>query len=175
MEYLHWVGAFLVYALMGLLCLAGLVLSAFSLSGTWCVVAAAGIGALWRTDPFPGAWTVGSFAAIALLVEGIEWFASWKGVTSRGGSAWSGLAACAGAIAGAALLAPFPPPLVASLVGAVAGAFGGAYGAEYLRWKRSSPALRVAWGTVIARLIVTVVKVAVTFGMAVFLVLGMAF
>lgn len=175
MEYLHWAGSFLVYALIGLLCLGGLTLALFSLSGTWLVVAAAVIAALWRTDPFPGAWTLAGFVLIAAAVEVIEMVATWKGVTRRGGSGWTGLASFAGAILGGILFSPLPPPLLAPLAGAVAGAFAAAYGFEWLRWRRRDSALRVAWGTVIARLIVMTVKLTATLAMILWLVLGIVF
>ena len=66
-------GVFLAWTACGLLCLGGLFLSVFSISGTWLVLGAA-IGAALLTDSnsFPGWPTLISMGVVCVAVDVIE-------------------------------------------------------------------------------------------------------
>ncbi len=167
-------GAVAVYGLVVLLCAAGLLLSALTLSGTWLVVAAAAVAALYRDQPFPGGGTILAFALVAAAVEGFEFAASFLGVTRRGGSRWSGVAATLGGLVGLFAGGLVPVPLVGSLVGMAAFSFLGAFLAERHRQKGREQAAHVAWGAVLARVAVVLVKVGATLGLSLVLLVGLA-
>ncbi len=163
-----------VYVLAGLLCLAGVILSCVSLSGTWLVAGATILIALVREDPFPGFWTVAIFLAIAGLTEAFEFFAGAWGVTSRGGSKSAGVAAVMGGVFGIFVGALIPIPPLGSLIGMLAGSFTLAYVVERWHMKKMGDAANVAFGAVLARLAMILVKTLVTLGMAGYLFIRMA-
>jgi uncharacterized protein YqgC (DUF456 family) len=160
--------------LAGLLCLAGVILSCVSLSGTWLVAGATILIALVREDPFPGVWTVVIFLVIAALTEAAEFFAGAWGVTSRGGSKTAGVAAVMGGVFGIFIGALIPIPIVGSLIGMLAGSFTLAYMVERWHMKQMGEAADIAFGAVIARVAMILVKTVVTLGMTGYLFIGMA-
>lgn len=157
------------------LCVAGLLLSCLSISGTWLVAAAAVLAALIRSDPFPGIWTIVIFLLISALVEVAEAVAGAWGVRNRGGSRVAGLAAVVGGLLGLALGSVIPVPLVGGLVGMLVGSFALVFAVERHRLQQLGRAANIAWGAVVARLLVVLVKVTATLGMAAYLLLGMIF
>lgn len=171
-DILQTVGVGACYVFVGLLCLAGVMLSCLSISGTWLVVAAAGIAALVRTEAFPGVWTIVIFALLSALVEGIEAVAGAWGVTRRGGSKLAGFMAVLGGLLGLVLGGLMPIPIVGSLLGMLVGSFALAFVVERRRLT-TDRAAGIAWGAVVARVAVILVKVGVTLGMAVSLFWGM--
>lgn len=171
---LEAIGSGLFYALLVLLCVAGFVLSGLSFSGPWFVVAAAGVAALVRSDPFPGWWTLIVFVLISAATEVFEFLASGWGVTRRGGSKWAGVAAMAGGFAGLFLGAWIPVPVVGPLIGMVVCSFACAYWAEWYRLKKVEHAIHIAWGAVTARIAVIIVKMTATLGMSLYLFIRMA-
>jgi len=166
-----WAASAALFTGVGLLCLAGLLLSALSLSGTWCVVGAAALAAAARSDPFPSWWLVGIFAGVAAAIEGIEFLSAYLGVTKRGGSKTGAFVAMLGGLAGAILGTLVPPPIIGSLVCMMAGAFAGAYWIESRRAKAN--AAHIAWGTVLAKLAVIAIKFGATAAMAAVLIGGL--
>jgi uncharacterized protein YqgC (DUF456 family) len=170
---LHVTGLTAGYLVVALLCLIGVILSCLSISGTWCVVAGTLIAVFLSGEAFPGWWTFGGMAAVAALVEIAETFAGAWGVQKRGGSGWAGFAALLGGLGGM-ILGSFIVPPVGTLVGMMAGSFGLAYLVEYQRIKRKEHAAHVAWGAVIARLLMLFLKVAVTLALIAWLVIGLA-
>lgn len=170
---LQQAGYWAVIALIWLLCLLGIGLSGLSLSGTWLVAAAALLAFFVKTGPFPGIWTLIVFVLISAGVEGVEAVAGAWGVTRRGGSRLAGLAAVAGGLLGLFAGAIIPVPLVGSLIGMVVCSFGLVYIVENRRLRESGEAAHIAWGAVTARVLVILIKVAVTIGMAAVLLIGM--
>lgn len=156
-------GMGLAHVFLWLLCLGALALSCISLSGTWLVVLA-GLGAMWIFGA-PG-WT---FILTAFLlsvgVELMEWGASAWGIRRRGGSGFAGWAALLGAIVGMFLGALIPPPLVGSLIGMLGGSFLLAFLVERRRMEHG-PAAHIAMGAVVARILILLVKVLATLGLA---------
>ena len=169
---LYWAGMIMV----GLLCLAGIILSCLSISGTWVVTGAAILAALIRTDPFPGIWTILIFLALSACVEIAEFMAGAFGVTKRGGSKLAGFMAIVGGLLGLMLgTLLIPIPIIGSLLGMLIGIFGLAFLVERHRLKQTEQAANIALGAVLARVFVIFLKVAVTMGMVGWLVIGMLF
>jgi uncharacterized protein YqgC (DUF456 family) len=160
-----------IYTLAGLLCIIGFVLSCLSLSGTWLVLAAAGLVS-WMTWPeFPGLGTLILFLAICIGIEVAEALAAAWGVKKRGGSRAAGWAALAGGFLGLLLGSAIPVPVVGNLIGMIMGSFLLAFLVEHSRMKKIDHAAHVAAGAVIARLSVIFLKITatlvMTFGLAI--------
>lgn len=173
LEWLQIGGIWAAWVLVWLLCLAGLALSCVSLFGTWCVVAATAIALFLTPDAFPGGVTLILFALLAGLIELAEWVAGVWGVQRRGGSGWAGWAALAGGILGLFFGTAIPIPVIGSLIGMLIGSFACAFAVERYRLKHAGQAAHIAWGAVMARLLVILLKVAATLGMTVILIVGL--
>ncbi len=171
-EILQNIGTGLGFALIGVTCLAALICSAVSISGTWLVVLAT-IGAHYLTaSDFPGWTTIVFFLLLSAGVEGAEAVAGAWGVKSRGGSHRAGLAALGGGFLGLFLGGLIPVPLLGPLIGMLAGSFGAAFLVENNRIKHSEKAAEIARGAVIARLLIILLKLGVTFAMVIILIIG---
>ncbi len=175
-EWLQHAGAVLgtssVYLLAVLLCVAGLVASAFSFSGTWFVLAASLLLQWIREAPFPGWGIAVVFVLAAAAVEVFDAVAGSYGVLKRGGSKAAGWAALGGGILGMILGGFIPLPVIGSLVGMMVGSFGLAFLVEHHRLKKKQPAASIAWGAVTSRVLVIITKIAVTLGMIIILWAG---
>lgn len=169
------VGVTLGYVFIVLLCLVGIVLSCFSLSGTWLVLLATVAAALLRPDAFPGIWTVVAFAVLSTGVELLEALAGTWGVRRQGGSRLAGFAALAGGIVGMCLGGLIPIFLIGPLIGLIVGSFVPVFLIENHRLKRADRAAGIAVGAVLARVMVILLKVATTLGMMGYLLVGMIF
>ena len=165
-------GVFLAWTACALLCLGGLVLAVFSISGTWLVLGAA-IGAALLTGPgeFPGWPALLAFGAVCAAVDVIEWFAASWGVRRRGGSAAAGWMALLGSLAGA-ILGGMIVPVLGSLVGMMLGSFALVYVTERRRLQRADQAAHVARGAVLAGISVLLLKVVATASLVLWLALG---
>ena len=173
---LHWAsvaGTFLAWTACALLCLGGLILAVFSISGTWLVLGAA-IGAAFLTGPgeFPGWPALLAFGAVCAAVDVIEWFAASWGVRRRGGSAAAGWFALLGSLGGA-ILGGMVVPVLGSLVGMLLGSFTLVYLAERRRLQRADRAAHVARGAVLAGISVLLLKVAATAALVLWLAAGL--
>ena len=168
-------GLFLAWTGCVLLCLGGLLLAVFSISGTWLVgLAALLAAALTGPDQFP-AWPVllGMFSVCA-AVDIIEWFAASWGVRRRGGSAAAGWMALLGSLGGA-ILGGMVVPVLGSLVGMMAGSFALVYWIEMRRLKQSDHAAHIATGAVLASMSVLLLKVVATAALILWLAAGILF
>ena len=166
-------GVFLAWTACALLCLGGLILAVFSISGTWLVLGAA-IGAALLTGPgeFPGGPALLAFGAVCAAVDIIEWFAAAWGVRRRGGSAAAGWMALLGSLAGA-ILGGMVVPVLGSLVGMLLGSFALVYVTERRRLQRADRAAHVARGAVLAGISVLLLKIVATAGLVIWLALGL--
>jgi uncharacterized protein YqgC (DUF456 family) len=173
MSLLQGLGNAAVGTAVTLLCIGGVLLSCLSISGTWLVAGAAAIAAVAWKDAFPGPWTVAVFLALCIAVEAWETVAGAWGVRRRGGSAVAGFAAVAGGMLGLLAGAALPVPVFGPLLGMAAGSFGLVFVVEVRRLRRADQAASIAWGSVLARISVVLVKVAVTLGMVGYLLAGM--
>lgn len=172
MEWLQVIGAALGWGLVWILCAIGIGLCCLTLSGTWLVTIAALIAAPLSGEAFPGIGTAAGFAVVCGLVEVGESLAGYLGVKQRGGSGWAGVAAAAGGFAGLFAGGWIPAPLIGSLLGMLAGGFLGAFAVERYRLRRSQPALRIAFGAVVARIAVLLLKVVAAIALTAILVAG---
>ena len=173
LTWLAHAGIVLAWLFMVLCCLGGVVMSCISLSGTWLILLAAIISHLLRPDLGPGWGTVIAFGVVCIVVELVEWLASSWGVTKRGGSGWAGAAALVGGMAGMILGTFIPVPVAGSLFGMMVGSFAAAFAVERHRLKNNSRAANIAWGAVLARIGVILVKVVTTLAMIVVLVIAL--
>ena len=166
-------GVFLAWTACALLCLGGLILAVFSISGTWLVLGAA-IGAALLTGhgEFPGWPVLLAFAAICAAVDIIEWFAAAWGVRRRGGSAAAGWMALLGSLAGA-ILGGMVVPVLGSLVGMLLGSFALVYMTERRRLQRADRAAHVARGAVLAGISVLLLKIVATAALVLWLAVGL--
>ena len=158
-----------VYLAVGLICLAGLIGSALSFSGTWLVLAAAAL-AWWRFPETIGPATLLVFTLLCVAAELLEALSGFLGVQRRGGSKAAGAAALFGGLAGAAIGTPLIPVL-GTILGLLAGSFAGAFLTESLRLRRSRQASHIAFGALWARLAVLLLKTALTLGMSAWLLI----
>ena len=156
-----------------LLCLVGVLMSMLSLSGSWLVVLAAVI-ALLLGRAFPSLWVVLAFVGVAALLEGVEFFAGAWGVTRRGGSRAGGVAAVLGSFVGLCLGALIPIPILGPLLGMLLGGFGLVFLVEWNRLQRHDAAAHIAWGSVLAKVLMIFLKVCATIGMSAVLIIGIA-
>ena len=166
-------GLFLAWGACVLLCLGGLALSVFCISGTWLVLGAAG-GAALLTGPgeFPGWPALLGMTAVCAAVDILEWFAARWGVRRRGGSAAAGWMALLGSLAGA-LLGGLVVPVIGSLVGMFAGSFALVYWLEKRRLRKMEAAAHIATGAVLAGMLMLLLKVVATAGMILWLAVGL--
>jgi len=140
-------------------CLAGILVSCLSFTGTW-VISAAAVLAAWLSGPgFPGWVTVGVLLVFSGLTELIEFLAGHWGVTGRGGSRTAGVAAVAGGLLGM-FLGSLLVPVIGPILGTFIGSFGLSYLAERARMRTHREAASVARGALVARGAVIVFKVA---------------
>lgn len=157
-----------------LMCAVGVLLSCLSISGTWLVVAASLVAFVIRGSGFPGLGTLLFFVYVSILVEVAEYVAGFWGIKQRGGSDGAGWAALVGGFAGLFVGSVIPIPVVGSIIGMVAGSFGLVYVVEKRRLRQDAPALRIAFGAVVSRALVVLLKVSMTLGMIAWLAIGMS-
>lgn len=169
MEFAYGIGIILLYLLMAALCLAAVILSCLSVSGTWLVVLAAVVSYFLPEGQFAGWVSVSVFLLLAASVEALEFAAGFFGVTGKGGSRLAGLMALTGGIAGAILGSLIPVPLLGSLIGMFLLSFILVYAVEYKRLKKHEQAADIAAGSVIARAAVILLKVTITMAMILYL------
>lgn len=172
-QFFQIAGSALAYGGIGLICLVGVAISCLGLSGTWLIVGATAIAALYRDGGFPNWWVLAVFIIFSALIELVEFLSSGWGVRRRGGSRLAGVAAVVGGILGIIVGSLIPLPVIGPLFGMLAGSFGLAYLVEYRRLKIHQQASHIATGAVIARILVVLLKVAGSLGMTLILFLGM--
>ena len=166
-------GVFLAWTACALLCLGGLLLSVFSLSGTWLVLGAAlAAAALTGPDAFPAWPTLAGMGALCAAIDLIEWFATSWGVRRRGGSAAAGWMALLGSLGGA-IHGGMVVPVLGSLVGMMLGSFALVFLAERRRLQRADQAAHVARGAVLAGISVLLLKILATAALVLWLAAGL--
>uniref|UniRef100_UPI0035621AB6 DUF456 family protein n=1 Tax=Pontiella sp. TaxID=2837462 RepID=UPI0035621AB6 len=125
-----------IYSVSALLCVVAFMLSCLSLSGTWLVLATAGLLAWHRWPEFPNIGTLIVLLILCIGVEVAEAFAGAWGVQKRGGSKAAGWAAVGGGFLGMMLGGFLPVPILGNLIGMFAGSFGLAFLVEHNRIKK---------------------------------------
>lgn len=148
-----------------LLCVAGVMLAALQLPGTWViVVATAGYAWLVGWGGF-GVKLTGALIGLALLGELIEF--AMGGILARrsGGSRRAAWGAIIGGFAGMFLFT-VPVPLIGTVVGGVLGCFAGAVLAELTLHDDLGRSTRVGVWSAVGRVAGLVTKTAISFAMA---------
>jgi len=172
LHYLQPVLGGIVYIVMALLCVAAILLSCVTLSGTWLVLLSAIVALLLPDKAFPGIWTIICFALVAVGVEAAEAIAGAWGVRKRGGSRTAAILAVIGALIGLVLGSFIPVPILGNLIGMIGVSFVLVYAVEKKRLQKTGQAAHVAWGTVLGRVFVLLMKVVTTLGMITYLWYG---
>ncbi|MCC6675590.1 MAG: DUF456 domain-containing protein [Phycisphaerales bacterium] len=149
----------------------GVALTTLTLPGAWVALLTAVICKLWRPELLDWS-TIGIGAAIALIGEVVEIFASAAGAARAGGSRRGAIGAVVGSLLGAIIGAPFLL-LVGAIIGAVIGAGLGAIIAERgfagRTWKDSA---RIGAGAAVGRFWASVAKVGLCGVVALILTIG---
>ncbi|MGH7477445.1 MAG: DUF456 family protein, partial [Longimicrobiales bacterium] len=140
-------------ALIGLMVI-GLVLIPFGLPGLWLIVATVAGATL--------AGLLGSSLLLLALVvaaaaELLELLLLKRYSARYGGSPRAFWGAIAGGLIG--IIVGVPLPIIGSVIGGIVGTFAGAALATYTESRAVRAAARVGWGTVLARIAATAVKV----------------
>jgi uncharacterized protein YqgC (DUF456 family) len=162
----------LYYLLLLIILVLGLFVNILGLPGLWLMVAAHGAYALatgWNV--YAGWPSLITLVVLALVAEGIEFFAGAAGSKAAGGRTRGMIGAVVGAFLGAIFLSVVPIPIVAQVVGACLGAFVGAAIMEFTDkdWRHS---VRVGVGAAKGRFWGILSKSA--FGVVMFLVSAIA-
>ena len=166
------IGAMLAWALVVVLCLIGLLLSALSISGTW-LIPLAGLLVHFLHPAFPGYMTLLAMLVLCGLVEVLEAVSSSWGVKKRGGSTWAGVLSLIGGLVGMVLGGFLPlPPVLGSLLGMLLGSFLPVYYWERHRLQADDQAAHIARGAVLARVLVIMLKGLVTLVLVAWLFVG---
>ncbi len=165
-------GQYICVLVAVLLCAGGILLSCLSLSGTWLVLIAAALLYYVLESSFPGIWTIVTFFVLSVGVEILEFFAGWVGISKRGGSKLAGFMAVIGGFMGMAIGSALIP-VIGTILGMFAGSFGLAFLVERDRLKKDNEAANIALGAVFSRVAVIMLKVCVTLGMIIVLIIGM--
>lgn len=160
----------LLFTLAALLCATGVLISALSFSGTWLVLAAALI--TFFAGGFPSIGTLVVFTLLCIGTEIAEAAAGYFGVQKKGGSKLAGLAALAGGLIGA-IIGSAVFPIIGTFFGMLSGSFALAFLVEWNRLKHHGQAAEIAVGAVFARLIIILLKTALTLAMGLWLLVGL--
>ena len=168
-------GIKVIHVAIWVLCLSGIFLSLFSLSGTWLVVGAAILAAFLPGENAPGILTVLSFLVLAFLMEALEWLAGSWGVYKRGGSRLGSLMALIGGVLGFFLGFAIPIPLIGNFVGMLALSFLLVFWVERQRLGHDRQAAHIAWGAVLARVYMVLLKTGAALGMSFWLLWNLYF
>ncbi len=156
----------LLFVLIALLCVAGILLSMLSFSGTWVLFGAGLISTL--TLGFPNLGTLILFLLICIIVEVLEAVAGFYGIKKKGGSKWAGFACFVGGVLGA-MLGSAVLPIIGTLLGLLVGSFLGVFVFEWLRIRDHNDAASIAWGAFFARLGIIFLKLTLTVVMSIWL------
>ncbi len=144
--------------LLGLCCVAGLLLVPLGLPGLWVMVAGV-IGYGWLTDfRSVGVVTIAVVTGLAFLGEIVEAWVGFGLARRYGGSPRAGWGALVGGIVGAVV--GVPVPVVGSVIGGFVGSFAGAALFEYSRSWTTTTAVRAGWGAVLGRAAAAALKIA---------------
>lgn len=165
----------LVLTAAALLCMIGIALSSLSLSGTWLVLMATGLIS-WVRWPDPPGWiTLTAFFALCTLTELLEAVAGIWGIHKRGGSKATSVAALFGGLIGIGVGGFIPIPILGSLICMLIGSFFLAFWVEYRRLEQKDKATHIAFGAVIGRVSIILLKTAITLTMTFTLLIQLFF
>lgn len=146
----------LAVILLGVCCVAGLVLVPLGLPGLWLMVL--GVVAYGALTGFrsTGPVAIGLVVGLALVGEILESWLGFRFARRYGGSSRSGWGALVGGLIGA--MAGVPVPVIGSVIGAFVGSFAGAALFEYTVSQRAAVAVGAGWGAVLGRAAAAAIK-----------------
>lgn len=147
----------LAVIVLGVCCVAGLLLVPLGLPGLWLMVlGVVGYGALtgFRSA---GPVTIGLAIGLALVGEILETWLGFRFAKRFGGSSRSGWGALVGGLIGAVV--GVPVPIIGSVIGAFIGSFLGAVVFEYTVSQRGTIAVSAGWGAVLGRAAAAAIKI----------------
>lgn len=166
----------LLAALLAVVNLGWLLLTAIGLPGTWLMVLTAVVVALFQRgsdEIMFGKAVLIAVVALAVLGEIIEFAAGLAGSKRAGGTRWGAIGALGGTVIGGIVgTVTIPLPLLGSLLGACIGAALGAVAMELYGGGQLKAAVRSGVGAGIGRFWGTVAKISV--GAAMWLILTIA-
>lgn len=150
--------------------LVGLVLTMLGFPGIWVFLLVATSIKLY--DPsIAMAWTALWIGyGLAVVAEGIEWVVSVRYTRKYGGSNKAVWGAVLGGIVGA--MVGLPIPVIGSVVGSFLGSFAGALAVELATTHDHLHAGRVAWGSLLGRVVATTAKIGLSILIAVILIIS---
>jgi uncharacterized protein YqgC (DUF456 family) len=157
-----------IIAILLLVSLIGVVLTAVRLPGTWLILIAAGVYG-WTTE-----WrrvtvlVLLLLAGVAVIGELIEFFASMVTVRKAGASRQAAWGALLGGFAGMFIFT-IPVPIIGTIIGAVLGCFCGALIGETMAQKKLSESTRVGYFSALGFVLGMAAKVAIALTMTVIL------
>ncbi len=142
--------------------LCGLVLCAFTLPGTWLMLAAAGVYALLTRGHYLGLKTWLVLLALTLTAEVGEFALGGAGAKKAGATKWGIAGGLLGAILGGIFLTGLVPvPVVGTIVGILLGTFAGAAAVELMLGNDVGRSLRIGLGAAKGRFTGIVLKVTI--------------
>src|SRR5882672_11296795 len=150
---MHWAA----YAILLLLCLAGIFITLLGLPGLWVMVAAALLYAWYTSFHYVGLWTLVILAVIAAIAELIEFLAGSAGAKKAGGSRRAAWGALIGGLVGALVLT-IPVPIIGTTIGLCIGVFAGALIGEMTVRDDAAHSIRVGIAATKARIYAIVIK-----------------
>lgn len=155
----------LAVVLLGVCCVAGLVLVPIGLPGLWLMVL--GVVAYGALTGFrsAGPVTIGLAVGLALVGEILETWLGFRFALRYGGSSRSGWGALLGGLVGA--VSGVPVPIIGSVIGAFLGSFVGAALVEYAVSRRAAVAVGAGWGAVLGRAAAAAVKMGLGLAIAI--------
>ena len=145
---------FIALGILGLLALAGLILTLFGIGGTFLVLFGAIIYDLitWSFNITIG--TLFWLLILAVLGEVLEWVITVR--SAKKASKHAVIGAISGAIIGGIVLSVYP--LIGTIIGILLGAVVGAYLLEYIHTKKPSKAWKAAKAALLGRFLVSLSK-----------------
>jgi len=150
---MHWAA----YAILLLLCLAGIFITLLGLPGLWVMVAAALLYAWYTSFHYVGLWTLVILAVIAAIAELIEFLAGSAGAKKAGGSRRAAWGALIGGLVGALVLT-IPVPIIGTTIGLCIGVFAGALIGEMTVRDDAAHSIRVGIAATKARIYAIIIK-----------------
>ena len=150
---MHWAA----YAILLLLCLAGIFITLMGLPGLWVMVAAAMLYAWYTAFHYVGLWTLAILGAIAAIAELIEFLAGSAGAKKAGGSKRAAWGALIGGLLGAIFLT-VPFPIIGTTIGLCIGVFAGALIGEMSVRDDAAHSIRVGLAATKARIYAIIIK-----------------
>ena len=157
--------AWVYFTLLVVVDVGGLALAAFTLPGTWLMLAAAAAYAWATKGAYLGWYTLAALLGLTLAAEVLEFVFGGAGAKKAGASKWGILGGLVGAVLGGIFLTLIPVPILGTVAGICVGSFLGAFAVELLLGRTVGQSLRIGFGAFKGRLLGIVSKFTIALGM----------